>query len=61
MKRMMEEMMDVNHAACLEGEEPISVDKEPEVAHEEVPREDAAMMPVGGLRKQHRDRKQAAG
>jgi hypothetical protein len=33
----------------------------PEVAHEEVPMEDAAVMPVGGLRKQRRGRKQAAG
>jgi hypothetical protein len=29
--------------------------------HQEVPREDAAVIPVGGLRKQRRGRKQAAG
>jgi hypothetical protein len=46
---------------CLEEEEPASVDTTPEVAHEEVPREGAAVMPVRGLRKQRRGRKQAAG
>jgi hypothetical protein len=45
----------------MECEEPTSVEMKPEVAHEEVPREDAAVMPVRGLRKQRRGRKQAAG
>jgi hypothetical protein len=45
----------------LEEEEPTSVEMKPEVAHEEVPREDAAVMPVRRLRKQRRGRKQAAG
>jgi hypothetical protein len=53
---MMERMMDVNQAALLEGEEPTSVYMGPEVAHQEVPREDAAVMPVGGPRKRRRDR-----
>jgi hypothetical protein len=47
--------------AHLEEEETTSVEMKPEVAHEEVPEEDAAVMPVGGLRKQLRGRKQAAG
>jgi hypothetical protein len=38
-----------------------SVEMKPEVAHEEVPMEYAAVMPVGGLRKRRRGRKQAAG
>jgi hypothetical protein len=46
--------------ARLEGEEPTSVDMEPDVAHQEVPREDAAIMPVGVRRKRRRDRKLAA-
>jgi hypothetical protein len=54
-KRMMEEMMVANHATRFQGEEPTSVDTEPEVAHQEVPRKDAAMMPVGGPRKRRRD------
>jgi hypothetical protein len=48
--------------ARLEGkEEPASVEMKPEVAQQEVPREDAAVMPVRGLRKQRRGRRQAAG
>jgi hypothetical protein len=47
--------IDVNQAACLEGEERTSVDMEPEVAHQEIPREDTTTMPVGGLRKRLRD------
>jgi hypothetical protein len=49
--------------ANLEGkEEPASEEIKPEVADDqEVPREDAAVMPVRGLRKQRRGRKQAAG
>jgi hypothetical protein len=42
-------------------EELISVEMKPEVTHEEVPREHATMMLVGGLRKQRKGRKQAAG
>jgi hypothetical protein len=42
--------------ARLEGEEPTSVDMEPEV-----PREDDEMMPVGEPRKRRRDRNLAAG
>jgi hypothetical protein len=34
----------------LEGEEPIAVDMEPEAARQ-VPKEDSAMMPVGGPKK----------
>jgi hypothetical protein len=45
----------------LEEEELTSVEMKPEVAHEEVPMEDVAVMPVGGRRKQCRGRKQAAG
>jgi hypothetical protein len=45
----------------MECEEPASVEMKPEVAQQEVPREDAAVMPVRGLRKQRRGRKQAAG
>jgi hypothetical protein len=45
-----------NVEACLEKEDkPASVDMTPEVAHEEVPREDAARMPVGEPRKRRRD------
>jgi hypothetical protein len=44
----------------LEGkEEPASKEMKPEVAHEEILREDAAVMPVRGLRKRRRGRKQA--
>jgi hypothetical protein len=46
--------------ARLEVEEPASVDRTPEVANEEVPREGAARMPVGGLRRRRRDRHLAA-
>jgi hypothetical protein len=42
-------------------EEPTSVEMKPEVAHEEVHREDAAVTSVRGLRKQRRGQKQAAG
>jgi hypothetical protein len=45
----------------MECEEPASVEMKPEVAQQGVPREDAAVMPVRGLRKQRRGRKQAAG
>jgi hypothetical protein len=45
----------------MECEQQASVDMTPEVAQQEVPREDAAVMPVRGLRKQRRGRKQAAG
>jgi hypothetical protein len=47
--------------AHLEEVKPAPMELKPEVAHEVVPREDAAVMPVGGLRKQRRGRKQAAG
>jgi hypothetical protein len=44
----------------LQGE-PASVDMTPEVAHEqEVPLEDAIIMPVGELRKRRRDRRNLA-
>jgi hypothetical protein len=45
----------------LEEEKPASRELKPAVADEEVPREDAAVMPVGGLRKQCRGQKQATG
>jgi hypothetical protein len=35
-------------------EEPASEEMKPEVEHQEVPKEDAAVMPVRGLRKQRR-------
>jgi hypothetical protein len=35
----------------LEGKEPTSVDMDPVVAHQEISREDAALMPVGGQQK----------
>jgi hypothetical protein len=42
--------------ACPECKEPASVEMTPEVAHEqEVPLEDAAVMPVGEPRKGRRD------
>jgi hypothetical protein len=48
--------------ARLEGkEEPASEEMKPEVAYQEVSREHATVMPVAGLRKQRRGRKQAAG
>jgi hypothetical protein len=47
--------------AHLEGEEPTSVDMEPEAAQWRVPREDAAMMLVRGPRKHRRDWNLAAG
>jgi hypothetical protein len=48
--------------ACLETEEPASVETTPEVADEqEAPVQDAAVMPVRGLRKQRRDRNKLQG
>jgi hypothetical protein len=45
----------------MECEKPVSVDMTPEVAHEqEVPVEDAEVMPVGEPRKRRRDRHLAA-
>jgi hypothetical protein len=44
----------------LECEEPTSINMEPEAEHREVPKEEAAVMPVGGLRKRRRDRNLAA-
>jgi hypothetical protein len=41
--------------AQLECEEPTSVDMEPEAEHQEVPKEEAAVLPVGELRKRRRD------
>jgi hypothetical protein len=62
MKNTREETM-----ACQEKtevrlgeEEPTSVEMKPEVAHEEVPVEDAAMTPVGKPRKRRRDRRHRA-
>jgi hypothetical protein len=53
--------------ACLEKtevrlgkEEPASVEMKPEVVDEEVPREDAARMPVGEPREGGRDKSLAA-
>jgi hypothetical protein len=45
---------------CLEGEEPISVDMEPEAA-QQVPKEDSAIMPVREPKKRCRDRNLSAG
>jgi hypothetical protein len=42
--------------ARLGGEEPTSVDMEPEAAQRQVLREDAAVIPVRGPKKRHRDR-----
>jgi hypothetical protein len=42
--------------ACLECKEPASVEIKPEVADEEVPKEDAVVMPVGEPRNRRRDR-----
>jgi hypothetical protein len=54
--------MDLNgNTEEMECEEPASVEMKPEVAKQEAPREDAAVMPVRRLRKQRRGRKQAAG
>jgi hypothetical protein len=44
----------------LEEEEPTSVEMKPEVAHEEVPLEDAVVMPVGEPRKRRRDQRHLA-
>jgi hypothetical protein len=55
MKRMMERMMNANQAARLEREEPTSVEMKPEVAHQEVLKEDAAVMTVGEPKKRRRD------
>jgi uncharacterized membrane-anchored protein YhcB (DUF1043 family) len=46
--------------ARLECEKPISVDMEPEVEHQEVPKQGATVMPVGGPRERCRDRNQDA-
>jgi hypothetical protein len=46
--------------ARLECEKPTSVDVESDVEHQQVPKEVAAVMPVGGLRKQCKDRNLAA-
>jgi hypothetical protein len=47
--------------ADIEKSEPDSGMMQSVAEHQEVPREDAAVMPVRGLRKQRRGRKQAAG
>jgi hypothetical protein len=44
-------------ARLEEEEEPTSVEMKPEVAHEEVSREDAAVMPVGEPRNRRRDQR----
>jgi hypothetical protein len=44
----------------IECEEPTSVDMEPEMAHEEVPKEEAVVMPVGEPRDRRRDRRHLA-
>jgi hypothetical protein len=50
-----------NMEACLEVEEPASKDRTPEVAHdEEIPKEDAVVMPVAKPRKRRRDRRNLA-
>jgi hypothetical protein len=46
--------------AQLECKEPTSVGMEPEADHCEDPKEEAAVMPVGGLRKRRRDQNLAA-
>jgi hypothetical protein len=47
--------------ADIEKIEPDSGMMQSIAEHQEISREDAAVMPVGGLRKQRRSRKQAAG
>jgi hypothetical protein len=47
--------------ACLECEEPTSVDMESEAGHREVPTEEAAAKSSGRMRKRYRDRLLAAG
>jgi hypothetical protein len=47
--------------ADIEKTEPESGMMQSVTEHQEVPKEDAAVMPVKGLRKQRRGRKQAAG
>jgi hypothetical protein len=42
-----------------EEKEPTSLDRKPEVAHHEVPKEDTEMMLVRGPRKRHRYQKLA--
>jgi hypothetical protein len=42
--------------ASLDRKEPTSVETKSVAVHEEVPKEDAAVKPVGGLRKRHRSR-----
>jgi hypothetical protein len=46
--------------ARLEEEKPASMEMKPEVADEEVPLEDAVVMPVGEPRKRRRDRQHLA-
>jgi hypothetical protein len=46
--------------AWLECKEPTSMGMEPETKHREVPKEEATVMPVGGLRKRRRDQNLAA-
>jgi hypothetical protein len=46
--------------ADVEKIEPDSEMMQSAADHQEIPREDAALIPVGGLRKQRRGRKQAA-
>lgn len=41
----------------MDGVEPTSEDMEPEATQGQIPRVDAAMMPVGGPRKRHKDAK----
>jgi hypothetical protein len=60
LQSMMKRMMDMNEAARLEEEEPTSVDMGPEGVNQEIPRVDAAVMPVGGMRKRCRGRNLAA-
>jgi hypothetical protein len=45
----------------LKEEEPTSVDRKPEAAKEEVPKEDDVVKPVSGRKRRHRGKKQAAG
>ncbi|PNF39353.1 hypothetical protein B7P43_G18361 [Cryptotermes secundus] len=71
-KEMVAEMkpeMDEEMTACqekmeahLEEKEPTSVETKPEVSQQrEVPVENAVLKPVRGRKKQHREKKQAAG
>jgi hypothetical protein len=58
MKDGQKEMMACQETteACLECKKPTSVDMEPEVEHQEVPKEDAVVKLVEGWRKRRRDR-----